>query len=397
MYKSLTVPVNCSKEDYDYLLHCNKYSAIIWNMCVQSDKEHKESGERYLGLSGLEKLTKRQVPHILANSINSVVIRYISARSSAFEAISVKNENSKNVKLPYKEKKYYNTSWCYQNIKINKERGYITLGKPLKYTEYSYYKQQPIKCYLKSIPDNIVEVELVYRNKLYLAIKYKLDNDNVLIQSNNHAAIDLGEIHSIATIDNNGNALNITGRKIRSIKRLRNKEQGKIQRRRSKCAKGSKQYNKYTKALYNLKYKTERQIRDAIHKTTKLYLDYCLKNQISKVYYGDLDKCTRGTKQKHHANEMVRGKLSQWEYGHLTHELQNKLCRYGIEMIKVDEFYSSKKCPMCEELHTPKGRNYECNCGYKQHRDVVGAINLLNDNYGSTLKQYSSKKYLRIE
>ena len=45
----------------------------------------------------------------------------------------------------------------------------------------------------------------------------------------------------------------------------------------------------------------------------------------------------------------------------------------------------------------PTGRNYECQCGYKQHRDVVGAMNILNFNEKDVqLEKYNNLKYLRI-
>ena len=255
--------------------------------------------------------------------------------------------------------------------------------------------QTPVCCSFKSIPKHVVEIELIYRGKLCLVIKYKEPKTNSNIESNNVAAIDLGEIHSITSIDNNGNAIIITGRKIRSIKRFQNKERGKIQSKRSKCVKDSKQYRKYTSAIYHLNIGTENKLLDCVHKISKLYLDYCIENNISKVYYGDLDSCTRG----HHGemSKYINQKLRDWCYGLLTLQLENKLSRYGIEFIKVSEAYSSQTCPHCGHRHKPSGRNYECECGYKQHRDLVGAMNILNFNEKDIhIERYKKFRYLRI-
>lgn len=381
-------------------MQCNKYSAIIWNACVKADQENRELYNKSLTRSELQFMMKKSVPHILANSINMVIFKYVTARDSMFRSIRAKHENSDKVKLPYKEKKFFNTGWTYQNIRVYTGKGYLTLAKPVLPDEQGVNKKQkPIKCHLKSIPDNIVEIELVYRNGLKLAIKTKEENKNVLIQSNNEASIDLGEIHSITSIDNNGNAIIITGRKIRDIKRLRNKELGKLRSRQSKCTKGSKQYKKYSKAIWYLKYSTDKKILDAVHKTTKLYLDYCLQNNISTVYYGDLDSCTRNTEKEGRGSKKTRQKLSQWNYGLIMLQLENKLTRHGIKLVKVKEYWTSKKCPCCGKRNTPKGRNYQCKkCGYTMHRDVNGAINILNDNsqYKYKITKYSNLKYLRI-
>jgi len=378
-------------------MQCNKYSATVWNACVKADQESREENNKSLTRSELQFMMKKSVPHILANSINIVIFKYITARDAMFRSIKAKHENSSKVKLPYKIKKFYNTGWSHQNIKIYKDKGYLTLGKPvLPDKEYNYKRQKPIKCHLKFIPDNIVEIELIYRNGLKLAIKTKQENDNILIQSTNEASIDLGEIHSITSIDNNENAIIITGRKLREIKQLRNKHLGKLKSRMSKCTKGSKQYKKYSKAIWNLKYNTDKKILNIVHKTTKIYLNYCLQNNINKIYYGDLDDCTRNTKEEKRGNRKVRQKISQWNYGLIILQLQNKLSRYGIKLVKVKEYYTSKKCPVCGKHNKPNGRNYECRCGYKIHRDVNGAINILNDNSQYSINKFKNIKYLRI-
>ena len=397
IYKTYTIPVNCNKSDYQYLMQCNKYSAIIWNNCVKADQESRKEHSKSLTRSELQFMMKKTVPIILATSINIVILKYVTARDAMFRSIKANHDNSSKVKLPYKIKNYFNTIWSYQNIRIKKDKGYLTLAKPvLADSEGILRKQKPLKCHLRFIPENIVEIELVYRNGLYLLIKTKQQNDNVLIQSNNEASIDLGEIHSITSIDNNENAIIITGRKLREVKQLRNKHMGKLKSKRSKCIKGSKQYKKYSKSIWKLKYKTDKKILDVVHKITKLYLDYCIKNNISKVYYGDLDSCTRNTKKENRGSRKVHQKLNQWNYGQIVLQLTNKLTRYGIELVKVKEYYTSKKCPVCNKLNIPKGRNYTCNCGYIMHRDVNGSINILNDNSQFNIHKYNSLKYLQI-
>ena len=78
-------------------------------------------------------------------------------------------------------------------------------------------------------------------------------------------------------------------------------------------------------------------------------------------------------------------------------QLENKLSRHEIKLIKVKEYYTSKKCPACGLHNKPNGRNYECTCGYTMHRDVNGAINILNDNGGFKVTSYKNLKYLRVE
>jgi putative transposase len=325
-----------------------------------------------------------------ARGIQHVVKKYTQGVSNMWKSIKKKHETSKDVKLPYKVKKYFTTGWDTQCIKVC--GNYILLSRPVKNNKY----QKPYKCFIKNPPKNIAEVELVHRGNEYcLAIKHKTKNECLQVQSQNEASIDLGEIHAITSIDNNENAIIITGRKLRSIKDLRNVNLARLRSKRDKCTKYSRQWYKYNKAIQKLSWEFDKKILDALHKISKLYVDYCLKNNISTVYYGDLDGCTRNTKER--TNRITGQKLNQWSYGELINLLENKLNKYNIIMVKVKEYYSSKKCPVCGELNKPNGRNYEClNCGYVMHRDVNGAINILNDNSNFKVTKYSKLEYLRI-
>lgn len=395
-YRTEIIPVNCSNRDLNYLFKCNKWSAEVWNLCVKLDKEHQEKHGEQINQSQLQKQTKKCVP-FHAKGIHHVVHKYLFSRESAWRSIKAKHENSHKVKLPYKHKKYFTTGWDCQAVRVDYDKGIIKLSKPRTEISGKIKVLKPIKCYSKSIPQNVVEVELIWRGKLCLAVKYKEKAEYLQIKSNNSAAIDLGEIHSITSIDNNGNAIIITGRQMRSYKRFRNKQQAELKSKMSKCTKYSNQWWKYNKAMEKLKYKTDNKTNDALHKITKLYMDYCLVNNIKTVYYGDLDSLTRDSKNNNVGNAFIRQKINQWEYGELIKLLEPKLSKHDIKLVMVKEYYTSQKCPNCKDLNKPKGRNYECSCGYIQHRDVVGAINILNDNDNRDVKYYKELKYLQID
>lgn len=394
MYKTMFIPVRASPTDTQYLLGLNHKSAEVWNRCVTLDKEKQERSGTFLSMKELQKAIKG-FGDLHAKGVCHVFMKYLAARVAMCKSINVKHENSTKVKLPYREKKYFPTGWDYQSIQVDYDKGVIKLSKKIGIDEIGKrYRQPSVICRAKTIPHGIKEIELVYRNGLKLAIKYVEPDIQTVIQSDNSAAIDMGEIHSIASVDSTGHAVIITGRKLRSIKRLRDKEQGNLRSLMSRCTKGSRQYRKYNRALYRLKYKAEKQIMDAVHKITKLYLDFCLKNEVSTVYYGDLDSCTRNTAKrvgKHNGQ-----KLNEWSHGLITLQLHNKLERYGIKLVKVPEYYTSKKCLSCGIHNSPTGRNYNCGCGYTQHRDLVGAMNILNDNAKTNVSRYETKMYLRI-
>lgn len=390
-YKTLIIPVKCSKKDYQYLMKCSRWAGDCWNELVKADNDFYKENGRLMKKGELQTFVKNLTPlHAVGNQ--HVYIKYETARTAMFKSRDKNRENSNKVKLPYRKKKYFVVGWNVFSYKIDYKNHEIRLAKKL---DENGHQQKPVRCLFKTMPKHVVEIELIYRDGLCLAIKYKEPKINSNIESNNVAAIDLGEIHSIVSIDNNGNGLIITGRKIRSIKRLQNKEQAKLRSKRDKLTNGSRQYRKYSRAIYKLSVKTDKQTLDCVHKISKLFLDYCIENNISRVYYGDLDSCTRNTKER--VGKVVGQKLNDWCYGLMALQLENKLSRYGIEFIKVSEAYTSQTCPHCGHRHKPSGRNFECQCGYKQHRDLVGAVNILNFNEKDVyIKKYQNLKYLRI-
>ena len=319
-------------------------------------------------------------------------IRFMSAIKGINKARKVGRTD---LKYSWRYKKYYNTVWDVSCLKIDYENNRIRIPKPQIGTK----KQSPIWLKFKyQLPQNIRQVELIYKNGLKLVINYCIEEECIQIDSDNICGVDLGEIHSIASIDSNGNSVVISGREIRSINRFRNKELGKLQRRLSYCKKGSRNYYKIRKAIRKLKYKTDCKMKYSIDKTTKLFLEYVILNNIKKVIIGNLKNYNMNLKD----NYSNKQKLAQWNHGRMVKRIKEKVEKYGIEVVEISESYTSQTCPKCTNKYKPKGRDYKCSeCGFEFHRDLVGSINILskyiNDGEIKPLDlDLKSTKYLRI-
>lgn len=66
-----------------------------------------------------------------------------------------------------------------------------------------------------------------------------------------------------------------------------------------------------------------------------------------------------------------------WSYQRLQTFIEYKAKLVGIKVVYINPEFTSKKCPKCGKLNNVKGRSYKCKCGFKNHRDVVGAMNIL--------------------
>ena len=80
---------------------------------------------------------------------------------------------------------------------------------------------------------------------------------------------------------------------MRSIHRLRNKKLKELQERMSRCKKGSKQWRKYNRAKKYILSKSNAQLEDVLHKTTKQFVDWCLENQVNHVVMGNPRRCSK--------------------------------------------------------------------------------------------------------
>ena len=396
IYKSITLPIKTSQKNIDYFFECNRETGRVWNECIKLTKVLLDKGE-YANRKFLQDNIKGNFSSTLyAKCMQVTCIKYMSS----IKGIMVARRNGRtDMNYTWKYKKYYNTIWDVSCLKIDYENNRIGLPKPSIVIDGKKKNQKPI--YLKfkyPLPQNIKQVEVLYKDGLKLAINYCIEEECMQVESDNICAVDLGEIHSIASIDNNSNPLIITGREIRSIQRFRNKELGKLQRKLSYCTKNSRNYKKYRKAIRKLTSKSDAKMDYCINKTAKLFMEYVFENDIKTVVVGDLKNFNMNLSSSYSTQQ----KVCQWIHGQMVRRIKYNLERYNIEVIEISEAYTSQTCPSCQSKYKPTNRNYICkSCGYENHRDIVGAINILskyiNDGEIKDLGlDITQIKYLRI-
>ena len=144
----------------------------------------------------------------------------------------------------------------------------------------------------------------------------------------------------------------------------------------SRCKKYSRRWLRLRKTKRKLLNKTNNQIRDCNHKITRVFVNWAVAYNISKMYVGDVESVERNTRKKKHKH--TRQKLSRWNFGKHLEYLKYKLEAIGIELVKISEVYSTQACPHCGRRRKCNSRNYSCQCGYKAHRDIHGARNILS-------------------
>ena len=130
---------------------------------------------------------------------------------------------------------------------------------------------------------------------------------------------------------------------------------------------------KRLKAIKRSRDKEQRWMRDQDHKISRQIVNFAIQNNVNVI---KLEKLTniRSTARTSRKNNKS---LQTWSFYRLTKFIEYKAALAGIRVEYVDPRYTSQTCPHCGKRHKAKGRNYQCACGYRCHRDLVGARNIL--------------------
>jgi len=202
------------------------------------------------------------------------------------------------------------------------------------------------------------------------------------------AGVDEGIVNPMALAVRDGDrvaSLVVSGRGIRSIKRLRNKHVGSLHKALSRTGNGSRKHKRLVAKRKKVQAKTARQLRNADHHVARRAADWIraratdtTTGEIREVALcvGDVRGIEKGTNKKRRASRSTRQQLSQWSRGRQERYLGEKT---GLGIHYVPEPHTSQTCPACGTRRKPSGRTYTCRvCGLNMNRDLVGAGNILS-------------------
>ena len=79
----------------------------------------------------------------------------------------------------------------------------------------------------------------------------------------------------------------VTGRGIRSLKRQRTQQVGKIAKKQARCKKYSRRWKMLQRAKNKQCCRAERRVRDMRHKATRQVIDFCVAQQVGTLFIGN--------------------------------------------------------------------------------------------------------------
>ena len=204
------------------------------------------------------------------------------------------------------------------------------------------------------------ESDLVYLNgNFYLYCTYEITPAE-LSAYQRVLGVDLGINNIAATSD----GIIYSGDKLKNIRSRYQKLREKLQKKSSKSA---------VRLLKKRKRKESNFVRDTNHVISKLIVRNA-KGTCSAIALENL-KNIRNTST---VRRQDRSKHNSWSFLQLKQFITYKAELAGVTVIGVNPAYTSQRCFNCGLIRKAnrKGPNYKCECGYENHSDINGALNI---------------------
>ena len=382
------VPLRLNKSQEQQCEHLRREAGCCWSDMVQAHVASR--GEQWLSSNNLQAMFKGQY------ALHSQTIQALAQKleSNIKTARELRQQEAKTgeikTRYPYKEKRYQTVPWKNQAIKVEDGRIILSNGRG----------RQPLilKLPVELQDADIRKAELTWRADHY-ELCVTIDTGEVnppLLRRVKAAGVDLGEINIAAVVTEKGEGIVVSGRHLRSVKRLRNKRHAAYDARLSRCQPGSRRHKRLKKRKAQATAKLERQQRDILHKASRQVISFCEHEQVAHIAVGDVRDIQDAVNLGRKSNQ----KVSQWPHGQFVQYVQYKARHKGMSTHQIPEDYSSRTCCVCGHVleSAPRGREFKCpGCGSVIHRDGNAGANICSrfryDEYGKVQVEHIT--YLR--
>ncbi len=230
-----------------------------------------------------------------------------------------------------------------------------------------------------------IEFSYMAKNRYKVYIIYEEDIKPLKEDNKHYISIDIGTKNLLTVYDNKGSSFIVSGQSLLNTNYFLLKKIAYYQSKFDKCYPNHKkgETTKRIKRLYELKRK---RINLILHTASRDIVNYCINNDVSKVIVGDLSgllnakKEFNNNKEKHRYNQNIRSICFQKIYEFLDYKLKLE----GIELIKVNEAYTSSCLPNSKNVSKKysnkkirKKRGLIKYHGLIYNSDSVGAYNIM--------------------
>ncbi|WHY77255.1 transposase [Neobacillus sp. WH10] len=372
-------PLRLTSEERRLVDTLRKEAANLWNDCLDLHWWLYDVYKVWTSASEKKKWYNAITHKLHSQTIQSIIELH---EETCKRTRALRSKGEKQWRYPWKYKKFFTVKYKKTAIKSNGKKLIFSNGKQ----QSSLVIPQP-----KHIDFHTIKsAEIVWhKDQYWMHIAVEVPKQKQA-QGKKAAGCDLGLIHAAVLSDGKSHLI-VTGRELRSLQRYRNKKLKELQKRISRKKQGSNKRKKLILRKRRFLEKLERRIEYLLHSISKMVTNWCMENQIITLYIGTPDGVQKNAKKKKKARKEIRQQLSNWSFGQLIEKIKYKLKLRGIHVLLVEESYTSGTCPSCGKFRKQRNRTFHCQCGVQGHRDIVGAINILDK---SVHKQFMKNREL---
>src|SRR6266568_9446922 len=365
---------NLSRSQFIRLKTAQQEAAQVWNCCMEIHKQTRMTHAKWPGRNELQKATKGRFA-LHSQSVQMIVHAFLANVDTTRQL----KPSIPKMRYPYKTKRFYPVMWSAQAVCKQEGRIVLPMGRG-----------RPSLVLPLDLPAESGACTLVWNRGFELHVCIEIPQAEHAA-GEKQATVDLGEIHLAAVTTNTEQALIVTGRAIRSLKRQRHQHVGKIVRYQSRCKKYSRRWKKLQRSKNKQCRRAQRRIRNQRHQATRQVINFCVEHHVGALFIGN----PHGVRNRDHGRHHHQ-RLAGWEYGKDIDSLTHKAKTAHISCFTGSERGTSSQCPCCGHKHKPKGRNWACRaCGFTGHRDLVGSVNMHRLAFGTPVIFPRSVTYLR--
>ncbi len=267
-----------------------------------------------------------------------------------------------------------------------------------KFVDEYKAKYKTIKRILIKIPNDIVScvihnVRIIPINNgkdFNIAISYELEPEKLKNElREEEMGIDCGVNVLMACGSSNGDTFLVDGKGLKEILSLGKRDYERAQAKLPRIKKGSPKQVKPSKYMYNVYLKCIRRVDAYLNKAVAMVFNYALNNGIRKIYVGWNKGLQKGGIKSGKMTKKIKRKKNKFfcsvPFRKLINKLINKGLKLGIEVLEVNESYTSKKSffdgdsfdnDICSGKRIRRGQ-YRTKSGKIVHADINAAFNIL--------------------
>ena len=252
-------------------------SKNLYNKALYLVRQHYFKTKGYLNFFAVNKLminSRDKDYYALHSRVANETLRLLDRNFKSFFALLKKKQSGnydKPIRIPRYLDKQGRTIAIFNKhavLKRSLRKGLVKLPRlsieiPTKVTE-----------------SNLVEVRVLPRNNHHvIEVVYKVEQKEPKSDNGRYASIDLG-LNNLATVSSNVvKPFIINGRPLKSINQYYNKEIARLQSH----LKGN---NKTSKRIYSITNKRNNKVKDYLHKSSRLIVNFLVSNNISTLVIG---------------------------------------------------------------------------------------------------------------